>query len=618
MRDILAFGLLCALATPGLAQQAVRDDGKTFATDAARAAADLAGDEATATANLPNYNGANAGETRFADNPEALEAARITAARTNEAAVLVVDGDKVRLKVPKSQVDETVARGEAINLDPSTFVQGVDPSGTTGQCVELPPSQSSPGVFEATCNAGARLVDEAKVCTIPLEAKLDTKTITNFDYWVAGDGVYGAPFVRDQYFAGQLASGQCKVMPERIGGCEASRAVGLNPNKFCGDYTLRHLQCSAAITPEAINGGIPGTGAYVMPTTGHWYYATSTSTVETVTTSRNEAVCNEMAADQGCTPVGGEVCIDNSPVTRTIGNTQVTQPCWAWQRSFQCQTVTRGYDCTDLDKNPACHFNRTECLDDPQVGACKVEERIYTCPIPGSVNTPRQAVCGGDVYCIGGDCEAVTREASNEFKDAVVGLNTLVQARNEFDEMDFKLFKGDQMGCHKPIFGLVNCCAGKTSGLITTAAGAAALVAGPAAIAGLATPFLALFLCSPKEMELDVRDRMGLCHTLGSYCSEKVLGVCTTKRKTSCCFLSKLTRILQEQGRVQLNKNWGTPKSPDCSGYTIEEFAQLDLSKMDFTEVYQEFIDAAKLPNEAATMTDIQTKIQNYYSRGGS
>ena len=38
---------------------------------------------------------------------------------------------------------------------------------------------------------------------------------------------------------------------------------------------------------------------------------------------------------------------------------------------------------------------------------------------------------------------------------------------------------------------------------------------------------------------------------------------------------------------------------------------------MDFTEVYQEFMDAAKLPNEAETMTDIQAKIEAYYSRGG-
>jgi conjugal transfer mating pair stabilization protein TraN len=110
---------------------------------------------------------------------------------------------------------------------------------------------------------------------------------------------------------------------------------------------------------------------------------------------------------------------------------------------------------------------------------------------------------------------------------------------------------------------------------------------------------------------------VGLCHTLGTWCSGSFLGICHSKRTTSCCFLSKLTRVLQEQGRAQLGKSWGKPKTPDCSGFTVDEFAALDLSQMDFTEVYKEFVDAAKLPNEAATMTDIQAKIQAYYARGG-
>lgn len=38
---------------------------------------------------------------------------------------------------------------------------------------------------------------------------------------------------------------------------------------------------------------------------------------------------------------------------------------------------------------------------------------------------------------------------------------------------------------------------------------------------------------------------------------------------------------------------------------------------MDFTEVYAEFIDAAKLPDEVQTMTEIQQKIQNYYDLHG-
>src|SRR3546814_14306045 len=87
--------------------------------------------------------------------------------------------------------------------------------------------------------------------------------------------------------------------------------------------------------------------------------------------------------------------------------------------------------------------------------------------------------------------------------------------------------------------------------------------------------------------------------------------------RSYCCFESKLSRILQEQGRIQLSKPWGAPKKEQCLGFTIEEFARLDLSLMDFTEVYAEFVDAARLPDEVETMTQIQLKIQGYYDLHG-
>ena len=37
---------------------------------------------------------------------------------------------------------------------------------------------------------------------------------------------------------------------------------------------------------------------------------------------------------------------------------------------------------------------------------------------------------------------------------------------------------------------------------------------------------------------------------------------------------------------------------------------------MDFSEVYAEFQDAARLPDEAAALVDIQNKIDAYYQRG--
>jgi conjugal transfer mating pair stabilization protein TraN len=134
----------------------------------------------------------------------------------------------------------------------------------------------------------------------------------------------------------------------------------------------------------------------------------------------------------------------------------------------------------------------------------------------------------------------------------------------------------------------------------------------------MVTQFLVLFLCSQQEMLLDVEDRMGLCTYVGEYCSQKALFVCTTKRKTYCCYQSELARVIQEQGRAQLGLNFGTPKNPDCGGFTVAQFSQLDLSKMDFSEVFSNFTSAVSLPSSLQTSAQIQQQVQQYYQNAGA
>src|SRR3546814_4430904 len=99
---------------------------------------------------------------------------------------------------------------------------------------------------------------------------------------------------------------------------------------------------------------------------------------------------------------------------------------WAWKRDYVCHRFTPANDCGDLEANGSCSFLRTECLDEERDGACKVEERVYRCPTPGSAVTDApQYICGDDVYCINGDCEPIVREASTEFKDALVALHSI-------------------------------------------------------------------------------------------------------------------------------------------------------------------------------------------------
>ena len=283
-----------------------------------------------------------------------------------------------------------------------------------------------------------------------------------------------------------------------------------------------------------------------------------------------------------------------------------------------CYGETAGQsDCQELEQNTQCTWLRDTCLDESQNGPCKVTERTFQCPVPGEpAKENKEYVCSGDLYCLNGSCQTIEREASSDFKDALVAMGAIDQTEKEFDPDKLGLFKGTRETCHKPVFGLVNCCAGKVSGLLSGgAAYAASLANAPVLLTAVATQFLTVFLCSKEEKMLDVKDRLGLCHFVGSYCSASFLGVCTTKKKAYCCFESKLTRILQEQGRPQINKPWAKPKEEKCEGFTVDEFSRLDMSKMDFSEIYSEFLEAAKLPNEAQMATDIQAKIQQYYQQ---
>ena len=599
-------GVCLTISSAGAQQMTIeqaREEGKAFGNAKRGDESLVPNSEAQAQA-VPGYSGTNQPQSTYFDDPDALIAAGTAQRSTNESYRTVTDADRTRPAFSNAEILATTSRATSIENDPSAYLADENIGSTTGQCQPLPPGSGAGGYYEATCNQGTKLDEVPRSCSIRMAPEI-TKTDA-YKYFVVPDSAYGTPFARYSSMAPHVAAGTCKPTGVAMQACAAHRIYGVSTNKFCDDYYATEYVCSQNLRDIAL---LPS------PITGEGWHE---KTVQTSVTVKRVDGCADMAADAMCTAAGaGEVCSEG-PETRIIDGVPVTQACWAWKRDFTCNVMSAGNDCGDLDANRQCTFLREDCLDDPQQGACKVKEKVYRCPTPDTPtsNAP-QYICGDDVYCINGDCEPITREASTEFKDALVALHAIDDASKGFDPNNLTVFSGTRDTCHKPVFGLINCCAGKVSGALTVAAGGAALAGGPVAIAALATPFLALFACSQDEMKLDIKDRMGFCHKVGTWCSSSFLGICKTKKTAYCCFESKLSRVLQEQGRVQLNKPWGKPKNEQCKGFSIAEFQRLDLSKMDFTEVYADFLDAAKLPDEVQTMTEIQSKIQNYYDLHG-
>ncbi|NML94353.1 conjugal transfer protein TraN [Novosphingobium olei] len=536
---------------------AAKADGKAFGRDKAAAAQGAATTDPDAS-RIPNFGGVPS-QSGYFDDPDRMSREAASQATSSTGYRTMRDSMDRRARFAPQDLDATIARSKVIGGDPLSYTSGMGISGSQGRCVPLPPGSGTAGRYMATCNTGYTATQETRNCPVALVAKVEQRQAYGY-YCLPASGDPNAVYDCARYPAPQ---------------CRLVQSIPVNicdPSFGCTSFTINEMSCTAPID-----------GATPYTVTGE----------NVVTTTRDESQCAGLASDSTCQQ-DTESCTDSDPVTRIVDGVSVTQPCWAWSRSYTCAKFTQAQDCQALETTPGCNLVREDCLTDEP---CRTWERVYDCPVPDQPATTNQFICDGDVYCIDGSCETIEREANDEFKDAVVALNAMNQARREFDPDNLTLFKGTRETCSSKVFGVLNCCKGKGFPLIP---GIQLLVA---------------LGCSREEMLLHQKDAQGLCAYVGTYCSSSFLGVCLTKRKVYCCFESKLSRILQEQGRQQLNKPWGKPKTEQCLGFTIDEFARLDLSKMDFSEVYAEFTDAARLPDELQATQEIQQKIEDYYAR---
>ncbi|QTR51560.1 conjugal transfer protein TraN [Candidatus Thiothrix anitrata] len=132
-----------------------------------------------------------------------------------------------------------------------------------------------------------------------------------------------------------------------------------------------------------------------------------------------------------------------------------------------------------------------------------------------------------------------------------------------------------------------------------------------------------LLSCTEDEAYLQMKRGSNLCHYVGSYCDKKFLGYCYIRKESHCCFNSRLARIINEQGRPQIGKGWGSGNSPNCSGFTTAELEKLDFAAMDLSEFISEIMANAQIPNASTVNSLVQKqsgivgdKVNQYYQNG--
>ena len=264
--------------------------------------------------------------------------------------------------------------------------------------------------------------------------------------------------------------------------------------------------------------------------------------------------------------------------------------CWRRRITASCEVMSGEVLNTCSLPDPACQLVQNTCLSTASDGSCISEHPEYACPTQ-QIQTGTVSVCSQNVYCITGDCfPAIEPEPSDQFQRASAAFAAVFEGAQQLDQNSLTIFDGENLKCGKAIFGAFNCC--KDEGILND---------------------IGLNQCNADEQRLAQSQGLHECTYVGTYCSDKTFfGVCLKKQRSYCCHGSRLSRIITEQGRAQLGRSYGDARNPDCSGFTVAEFASLDIGAMDLSEFYEDLENSLTLPDPAAASAAIQQRLPNH------
>jgi conjugal transfer mating pair stabilization protein TraN len=264
------------------------------------------------------------------------------------------------------------------------------------------------------------------------------------------------------------------------------------------------------------------------------------------------------------------VCVDKTP-SKMINGKSVSRQCWKERLTFFYQFPATS-DCNFL-KAKNCEQIKQECIE-YNSSVCTQWQLTFRC-----IDKIKLTSIPFDYD----PSEETFEYAPNQsFSEVAAKLAVFHEVKKEmeksktFDVRDLEIFQGKRMSCSKNVADelMYDCCFNYS---------------------GLAKQ-IGLAKCNADEISLAEMREQGLCRYIGHY-EEKFLDLWKSRDEhVFCCFPSKLSRIVQEQGRDQLDIKWGTAEEPNCRGFKTDELSRLDFSKMDLSEICKDFVK--KMPED--------------------
>lgn len=276
--------------------------------------------------------------------------------------------------------------------------------------------------------------------------------------------------------------------------------------------------------------------------------------------------------------VGSETCTEPGG-TKVINGISTTLDCWQKTRTYQCEVADTCPTDSDLyalssgDSDTQCTPSGSAYCSIRVLGVCIANEQPLQC----ETKTCQIAniTCGTPSFCLDGDCYDPANEKNTDFDKSAAEVAAVNEGAKGVISSDAMTgFSGKAVSCDKKPIGVANCCDGSGWG-----------------------EDIDLTSCTDEEKALMKAKQKNLVHTVGSYCSKKVLGVCLEHREGDCEYPNLLDKLVSEQGKAQLGKTFGSPESPNCAGFTTNEMSQIDFSKIDLTPYYDEMESKIDLPS---------------------
>jgi conjugal transfer mating pair stabilization protein TraN len=286
----------------------------------------------------------------------------------------------------------------------------------------------------------------------------------------------------------------------------------------------------------------------------------------------DEGLCRyeeEIIGDPETRTIVGFV-VNPEPNTPVTDSERIKRDVWEKHYTYKCLKKVES-NCDKL-RAKGCVQTASSCKE--KIGeVCVVWTQTYKCPNTKKKQSRYKSLNKDAPFCFTGDCVDADYEANEELANALTHLAILKEAQDDI-RSNLGIFKGQGKRCRKAWHGARDCCGSGNRWAVSW---------------NLAPG------CDTQEKELADFRAKRKCVEVGTFCSQKlpIIG-CIEKKTTFCCFGTKLSRLIQEQGRRQLGMGFGSPESPECRGLNPDELSRLDFSKMDLSELYEDVVNNFK------------------------